>query len=307
LTSIMKKAFSITVVILMVLAASFSAFAQQDTITVVHELGEVEVAKNPQTVVVFDYGLLDTVDSFGVKVAGVVKSSLPSYLEKFRADQYVDIGTLFEPNFERIYELQPDLILISARQAEVFEELNRIAPTVYLTIDTSDYWGSFSSNLRLLGEIFDRSELVEAELRGIKEAMDVINAQAAELGASALILMANDGALSAYGPGSRFGVIHKEFGFPAADSNIEVVNHGQNVSFEYLVQVNPDLIFVIDRAATVGGSISAQQVMDNPLVRMLNAHRNDNIYYLTSQVWYTASGGLVGTKIMVEDLEAVFQ
>lgn len=185
--------------------------------------------------------------------------------------------------------------------------MNRIAPTIYLTIDTQDYWGSFSSNLRLLGEIFDRRELVESELAGIKDAIDAINAQAAGLGSSALILMANDGSLSVYGPGSRFGVIHKEFGFLAADSNIEVVNHGQNVSFEYLVQVNPDLIFVIDRAATAGGSISAQQVMDNPLVRMVEAYRNDNIYYLNSQVWYTASGGLVGTKIMVEDLKAVFQ
>lgn len=303
----MKKTFSVAALILMVLAASFSTFAHQETITIVHELGEVQVAKNPQTVVVFDYGLLDTLDSLGVEVTGVVKNSLPSYLEKFGGEQYVDIGTLFEPNFERIYELEPDLILISGRQAEVYAELNRIAPTVYFTIDTNDYWGSFSANVRLLGEIFDRSELVEAELAGIKEAMDVIKAQAADLGASALILMANDGALSAYGPGSRFGVIHKEFGFPAADSKIEVVNHGQNVSFEYLVQVNPDLIFVIDRAATVGGSVSARQVMDNPLVRMLNAHRNNQIYYLTSQVWYTASGGLMGTRIMVEDLEAVFQ
>lgn len=303
----MNKTFSIATLILMMVAVSFSAFAQQENITVVHELGEVQAAKNPQTVVVFDYGLLDTLDSFGVEVAGVVKSSLPSYLGKFRADQYADIGTLFEPNFERIYELQPDLILVSGRQAQVFAELNRIAPTIYLTIDTQDYWGSFSSNLRLLGEIFDRRELVESELAGIKDAIDAINAQAAGLGSSALILMANDGSLSVYGPGSRFGVIHKEFGFLAADSNIEVVNHGQNVSFECLVQVNPDLIFVIDRAATAGGSISAQQVMDNPLVRMVEAYRNDNIYYLNSQVWYTASGGLVGTKIMVEDLKAVFQ
>lgn len=101
----MNKTFSIATLILMMVAVSFSAFAQQENITVVHELGEVQAAKNPQTVVVFDYGLLDTLDSFGVEVAGVVKSSLPSYLGKFRADQYADIGTLFEPNFERIYEL----------------------------------------------------------------------------------------------------------------------------------------------------------------------------------------------------------
>lgn len=302
----MKKTMSILIVLLFVFASNPSALAQE-SINIIHELGEVQVTKNPQTVVVFDYGMLDVMENFGVEVAGVVKSSLPEYLSAYRDDKYVDIGTLFEPNFERIYELQPDVILISGRQANVFSELNKIAPTVYLTIDQEDYWGSFTKNLRLLGEIFDQSEFVEEELASIKESMDAINNQVADLGLNALIIMANDGALSVYGPGSRFGVIHKEFGFPAADENIEVVNHGQNVSFEYLVQVNPDVMLVIDRAATVGGSISARQVMDNALVKMMDAYRNDNIYYLNSQVWYTATGGLTGTKLMVEDMEMVFQ
>ncbi len=303
----MKRTASVLIVLLAILVSSLRAAAQGEVINVSHELGEVQVVRNPQTVVVFDYGLLDILDSFGVEVTGVVKASLPAYLDKYRSDSYVDVGTLFEPNLERIFELQPDLILISARQAAVLAELNRIAPTVYLTIDPQDYWGSFSHNLRLLGEVFQRSDPVEKELAELKASMDSISRQAAELGAKALVLMANDGALSVYGPGSRFGIIHKELGFAAADSHIEVVDHGQSVSFEYLVRVNPDIIFVIDRAATVGGSVSAQQVMDNPLVRLLNAYQNDNIYYLTSQVWYTASGGLMGTKIMLGDVQAVFE
>ena len=303
----MNRKMRVLIAILMVAAAPFSASAQENQVTVTHELGEVLVARNPQTVVVYDYGLLDIVDSLGVEVVGVVKATLPEYLSKFKDDAYVDVGTLFEPNFERIYELQPDVILVSGRQAEVYEELNRIAPTVYLTIDPQDYWASFSSNVRILGDIFGRTDFAEAELASLQASMEEIADQAGQLRAKALILMVNDGALSVYGPGSRFGVVHKEFGFPPADEGIEVVNHGQSVSFEYLVTVNPDLIFVIDRAATVGGSVSARQVMDNPLVRMLKAHKSDSIYYLNSQVWYTASGGLAGTKIMVEDLKTVFK
>lgn len=302
----MKKAIIVLALALALFVGSFGAAAQRETLRVVHELGEVQVVKNPQTVVVFDYGLLDILDNFGVEPVGVVKASLPPYLAKFKGDAYVDVGTLFEPNFERIFELQPDLILISSRQASVFEELNKIAPTVYLTIDPQDYWGSFSSNLRLLGKVFGKEDFVEVELAQLKQEIDAIGAQAAELGAKTLILMANDGNLSVYGPGSRFGIIHGEMGFPAADPGVEVVNHGQSVSFEYLVQVNPDLIFVIDRAATVGGSTSAKQVMENPLVKMLKAYRNGNIYYLSSEVWYTASGGLDGTKTMIGDIQAVF-
>ena len=64
---------------------------------------------------------------------------------------------------------------------------------------------------------------------------------------------------------------------------------------------------VIDRGATVGGSISAQQVMDNVLVRSTDAYKKNRIIYLTSQVWYVASGGLEGTKTMIEDIEKAIE
>ena len=241
----MNRKMRVLIAILMVAAAPFSASAQENQVTVTHELGEVS-ARNPQTVVVFDYGLLDIVDSLGVEVVGVVKATLPEYLSKFKDDAYVDVGTLFEPNFERIYELQPDVILVSGRQAEVYEELNRIAPTVYLTIDPQDYWASFSSNVRILGDIFGRTDFAEAELASLQASMEEIADQAGQLRAKALILMVNDGALSVYGPGSRFGVVHKEFGFPPADEGIEVVNHGQSVSLSTWSR-EPRFIAVIDR------------------------------------------------------------
>ncbi len=61
-----------------------------------------------------------------------------------------------------------------------------------------------------------------------------------------------------------------------------------------------------DRAATVGGSVSAQQVLDNALVKMTAAAQTARIFYLTSQVWYTAAGGLKATRIMVDDVLRVF-
>src|SRR5690606_31411857 len=56
--------------------------ASADEITIKHELGNTTIAKNPETVVVFDYGALETLDKLGVEVAGVPQGNLPSYLEK---------------------------------------------------------------------------------------------------------------------------------------------------------------------------------------------------------------------------------
>jgi iron complex transport system substrate-binding protein len=63
---------------------------------------------------------------------------------------------------------------------------------------------------------------------------------------------------------------------------------------------------VIDRAAVVGGSISAQQVLDNPLVKMTTAAQNSRIVYLNAEAWYVASGGLKAAEIMLTDIEQAF-
>lgn len=279
-----------------------SGTGEDDTITVSHALGEAVVKKNPERVIVFDYGTLDTLDKMGVEIIGLPKSNIPTLLDKFNDDKYEDVGTLFEPDFEKIYELKPDVIFISGRQAEVYEELVKIAPTVYMELDGSDYMASVTKNATLLGEIFGKEDFVKEELEKINKAIEELNKKVTESGKNALIVMANDGSISAYGEGSRFGIIHKEFGFTPVDKEIQVSNHGQSITFEYILEKNPDYIFVIDRAATTGGSISAEQIFDNDIIKQTDAYKNGNIVYLSSQVWYVASGGLTGTMIMIEDV-----
>ncbi|QNO15457.1 siderophore ABC transporter substrate-binding protein [Alkalicella caledoniensis] len=278
-----------------------------ETVTITHELGEATVVKNPQRVIVFDYATLDSLNQMDVEIIGLPKSNIPAYLGQYNDNKYEDVGTLFEPNYEKIYELRPDLILIAGRQRDVYSDLAEIAPTVFLPIDNQDYLGSFTSNLRVLGEIFEKEDFVNAEINKIETQISEVNSQVTEAGKNALIIMANDGALSVYGPNSRFNVIHKEFGYPAADETIEVSNHGQSISFEYILEVNPDIIFVIDRAAVTGGTNGASKVLDNDIVRMTNAYKNHTINYLSSHIWYVASGGLEGTNIMIEEISAALK
>ncbi len=270
--------------------------------TITHELGTAVLNKNPETIVVFDYATLDTLDEMGIEIAALPKSNIPTYLDKYNDEKYEDVGTLFEPNYEKIFELNPDVILISARQATVYEELQKIAPTVYLTTSTTDYIGTVNNNIRTLGELFGKEDFAEEKIKAINDGVKEVNDKAVASGKNALVVMVNEGNLSAYGPGSRFGVIHGEFGFTAADEGIEVSNHGQSITFEYLAEKNPDYIFVIDRAATVGGSTSAEQTLNNDIVKMTDAYKNNQIIYLNSQIWYVSSGGLKGTSIMIEEI-----
>ena len=54
---------------------------KEETITIKHEFGEEKIPKNPQNVVVFDFGILDTLEKLDIEVAGVPQGSLPGYVE----------------------------------------------------------------------------------------------------------------------------------------------------------------------------------------------------------------------------------
>ncbi len=278
-----------------------------ETITITHELGETPVTTNPQKVVVFDYGILDALDSLGVNVTGVVQSGLPDYLTKYAGEEYSSIGTLKEPDMEAIFALTPDLIIISGRQADYYEELNKIAPTIHLGIDNADYLGSFKNNMDILGQIFGKEKEVSSKVEEIEKTIAELNAKVTEKNINGLITLANDGAFSVYGQESRFGIIHKEFGVTPVDTTIDAGTHGQKATFEYVAEKNPQYLFVIDRAAVTGGNTSAKELFDNELVARTDAYKNDNIVYLDPTIWYTSVGGFTSTLRMVEEVDAAIK
>ncbi len=273
-------------------------------IKITHKLGEATLKKNPKKVVVFDYGTLDSLDKMGIEIKGLPKSNIPSYLSKYKDDKYVDVGTLFEPNFEKLNEIKPDVIFISARQSKVYEELNKIAPTIQLNTENGKYMESVKSNLEKLGKVFDKEDFVKDEIKKLDDSVKYINKKASESGKKALVILANDGALSAYGKGSRFGIIHEELGFPLSDEHIDTAVHGQKISFEYVVEKNPDYIFVVDRGAVVqGGHKSVNKILENDLIKTTKAYKNNKIILLNPELWYISSGGIVSTTEMLKEIK----
>lgn len=277
---------------------------KSEKMTIEHKYGEAVIDKNPEKVVVFDFGILDTLDELGVEVTGVPQTAIPAYLEKYADKKYTNVGSLKEPDFEAIHAMQPDVIFISTRQAELYEQFAEIAPTVYVELDYTKYMESFEKNMNLVGEIFDKKDEVASAVEEIKASVEELNKKASALDKKALIVLANEGKVSAYGPSSRFGVIHDVFGFGAADEKIEVSTHGQSITFEYIMETNPDVLFVIDRNSAVGGEAGAEKVIENELVKKTTAFKEDKIIYLDPDAWYLSGGGLQSVKMMAEEIEA---
>lgn len=278
--------------------------SKKDEVTIKHQLGESKVKKSPKKVIVFDMGTLDTLDKLGVAdaVVGVPQDSLPTYLEKYKGSKYSNVGGLKEPNFEAINELQPDLIIISGRQQDSYDKFQEIAPTIFMGVDTNKYMESFKANVTTLGEIFGKGNQAKAELTNIEKSITSLKEKADASNSRALVTLTTGGKVTAYGPGSRFGIIHDVFGIEAAADDIEADPvHGQNISMEFITEKNPEILYVIDRDSAVGEGNNAKKVIENKLVKKTNAYKSSKIVYLDPGYWYLSGGGLESVAEMIKE------
>lgn len=191
---------------------------------------------------------------------------------------------------------------MALRSAAVLDELARIAPTVDLTIDTNDNITGSKARLRQLGEIFGRQERAEELIADLEASLAAVRGQVDGAG-NALIILTTGGNLTAFGPGGRFGLIHDELGFAPATEILEDGRHGQAISFEFLLDTDPDWLFVLDRDAAIqNDGDSAQVVLDNEVVRRTTASQNSRIIYVDTTAWYMTGTGVPAIQQVIDEV-----
>ncbi len=268
---------------------------------------------NPKVVATMTLEIVDIMDvigqnEMGIQILGLPKSNLPSFLNEYQDDQYPNIGTLFEINKDAMDLLMPELIIIGGRSSVLYETLKTDYPNADV-LDVSNSNFLFSTQAKVfnnLGLIFPSIKTTlnqyltqfESDLTEINELTD---------GKEALFLLVNGDDISVFGDNSRYGVLYSEFGFTPSDPNVGLTTeHGQIVSYEYVSDINPEVIFLMDRGLATGSTGSTNQVIQNGLIQNTDAGKNENIYLLDPQAWYILPGGITSTLQMIEDIEQVF-
>ncbi|MHC9235653.1 siderophore ABC transporter substrate-binding protein [Pseudooceanicola sp. 502str34] len=285
------------------LACSATTLSAQD-VTVQTARGDVTLDGLPETVVTMDLAVLDLIDAIGGEVAGVPTMVLPEYLSKYDADSYTKLGSPFEPNVEQVAALQPDLIIVAGRSAQAYDELARIAPIIDLTAETTDMLASIKRNAATLGMLYGAEEAAEDKVAELETALAEVKAKAAEAG-PALTLLTTGGRMSTHGDAGRFGILYNEMGFTPAIEEVKAGNHGQPISFEFIREVNPNWIFVVDRDAAIGrDGQPAAQMLDNAMVNGTAAAEAGHIVYLEPSHWYLVGAGVTA---MIDSAKAISQ
>ncbi|EKJ2099402.1 siderophore ABC transporter substrate-binding protein [Campylobacter coli] len=270
-----------------------------DSFLVKDSLSENKIPKNPSKVVILDLGILDTFHALRLndKVAGVPAKNLPKYLQQFKDKP--SIGGVQQVDFEAINALKPDLIIISGRQSKFYEKLKEIAPTMFVGLDNANFLSSFENNVLSVAKLYGLEKEASEKIADIKNEIEQAKSIVDE-DKKALIVLTNSNKISAFGPQSRFGIIHDVLGINAVDENVKVGTHGKSINSEFILEKNPDYLFVVDRNIIVGNKERAQGILDNALVTKTNAATNNKIIYLDPEYWYLASGnGLESLKTMI--------
>ena len=297
----MKRAVKSLVLLAALLAGS--AFAEELRIDTA--AGAKTVTTPLETVAVFDIAAVDTLDKLGVRPAG-----LPANLYLKELSHLTDgasvVGDIFEPDLEALSALAPDLIILGGRSSAKVDATTQVAPTIDMTMDGDDLLEQARERLATYGRLFDKQAEAEAARKELDAAVEKARAAVAGKG-KALIVMTNGPKVTAYGPGSRFGWLHRSLYLPAAIENVEAATHGEAVSFEFIREANPDWLIVLDRAAAIGSNEqNARITLDNELVAQTTAWKKEQVVYLPSGDFYIAAGGVQAMTRVYAAIGAAF-
>lgn len=268
---------------------------------------QLEVPYDPKRIAILDMAALDIIDNLGMgeRVVGSAGTSL-DYLSAYGNNEDIaNLGTIKEADLEAVMACEPDVIFIGGRLSASYDALSEIAPVVYLATDVEEgVVESVTKNATTIASLFGlEAQAAEkvADFAGRIEALSAI----AE-GKTAVVGITTSGSFNILGNDGRCSIIGVEIGFENLAADEATSTHGNESSFETVVELNPDYIFVMDRDSAIGteGAQLAQEIMENELIMGTEAYGNGNIIYLANPaVWYTAEGGITALDIMLSDLE----
>ncbi len=283
-----------------------------ETVTVTDASGaQVEVPLDPGVVVTTDWSVARTLNDLGVELDGVpaATAGLPDDMADLA--EVPSVGSVREPDFEAISALEPDLVIVASRSGtpEIVAEMKKITPNV---VDMSARWEDPADQLTTIGErvvdlgrIFGLEDEAQAQMDEVTADVEAVREQVTAAGDTAMFVQVSGGTVSAYGPGSRFGIVHEDFGFADTGAPVDTEDaHGQEISQEFFTQYDPDVIYVLDRSQAIGEEAQAAlEVLDNGLVDTTRAAADGRIVQVDGFSWYIANAAPASLAQMVKDVE----
>ena len=289
---------------------SANLMAANVTVQVHNEKNQIinlDVKQMPERVIALNFTSVDILDKLGLgdRIVGMVKGNMvPEHLKKYADNPNIaNVGGMKTVDMEKLMSLQPDLILSSDRTIKNYKKFSVVAPTVASYVNYKQgFLQGFKHNLDVHAKIFNK----EAEAAKIYADIEsrVTSLQQKAKDKTAILGLFTGGSLKVLGDKGRMALITNDIGFKNLAEGVNI-NHGNNSSYELLVQKDPDFLFILDKDVAVGANAkSAKQLLDNALIKQMKAHQQNRIAFLEpGSAWYLADGGLTSMDLMLANIE----
>ncbi|WP_436967162.1 siderophore ABC transporter substrate-binding protein [Staphylococcus shinii] len=288
-----------------------------------HNRGEmkheaVEIPVNPKRVVVMDYGALDVMQQLKLEnhIVAIAKgqgaSFLPDRLKPFKNSKYKNLGNPGQPNYDELAKSKPDVIFASFRQAhtKTLEEMKKAAPNakiVFISPQNDDYIASIKNNTKNIGKIFEKQKEAKKLVTQLDDKVAETKKRVGD--ESVLFLNVDDKGLKTYGSTGRFGgFLNQDLGIKHADKQMKANSSGILISNEYLNEINPDKLFVIDRTKKANGqSKTIPQSLQNDVIKNSKAIKNDDVTLFEANSWFFGEGGIGLTIDQLKQIQNAYK
>lgn len=276
--------------------------SEKQTHIIKHAMGETEVPIHPKRVVVLDTGELDAALTLGITPVGAVSAlqdgPFLNYFGNDRLKGITSVGTIAQPNIEKILSLNPDLILSNkARHANIYKQLSEIAPTIFAK-DVGVTWKeNFFLYADALGKKQEGQQLLQRYYARLKEFKQQMGDRLQKTSISIVRVMPTQFRL--YVPRSYIGVILQDAGLPRpAPQNVDAQTFVTMTSYEKIPDMDGDIIFLMQYGKS---NEKLQDLQLQPQWKQLKAVKGDKVFVVNDDYWATGIG-MTSANLVVEDL-----
>ncbi len=281
---------------------------KEESYTVTHAMGETTIKGEPKRVVVLTNEGVEAVLAMGITPVGAVEAFTGDTWYDHTADQLKDtkaVGTESEPSLEAIAALKPDLIIGNKmRQEKVYDQLSKIAPTVF----AETLRGDWQENFKLYSKAINKEEVGQEKLDAYNNRIEELKTSLGDKTqqkVSMVRFMAGD--VRIYHKDSFSGVILQQLGFarPADQDLPDFAEKG--VTKERIPAMDGDILFYFTYETGDKEALKLEEEwINDPLFQNLEVAKAKKVFKVDDTIWNTA-GGYLAAELMLDDLETYFK
>ena len=265
--------------------------------------GEVEIPANPKKIVDIS-GSSEELVLLGHNVVGTSNvdsydtSNVPSYMKDKLGDAKVVGHSMMETaDVEAILACEPDLIIMSTRQEQIYDELKEIAPTVMLEDQSNDWEEKLKDIAKLFGQEEEAQKWLDAYYEKAEKLGEEIKKANGE-DTTYLTVLASSGSFMVFSEGGIGTVLKDDMKLPQPANMPEQDSITlPTVTMEGLSEIDADHIIVIatesDKADLEASSVWSQ----------IRAVKDGNVTILDASPYFSQAYNPIGRELILESVK----